>query len=153
MSSDDSSYLLDRDSIEKLREDHNILRGMISRGLSRRFVSRPVFGGPNNDTLSAIHGYAIEPIVKAKSGAIYQDRATVFRLRKIGGGFYSDLNFDRDASGNIILSEGPEGSTVDVVNRSTEMSAEAGAYVVAIMVSGQYHVIHANDKPCKKDSL
>ena len=152
MSSDDSSYLLSRDSIEKLREDHDILRGMISRGLSRRFVSRTVFGGPV-DKPQAIHGYAIEPIVKAKPGASYGFNATVFRLRKISKSFGSYANFDVDEKGEAILSEGPEGSTVDVVNRSTEMSAEAGAYVVAIMVSGQYHVIHANDKPCKKDSL
>jgi len=147
MSSDDSSYLLDSDSIRKLREDHDILRGMISRGLSRRFVSRPVFGGPNNDTLSAIHGYAIEPIVKAKPGAIYQFYATVFRLRKLG--FSKDPLFEIDGNGKTILSEGPDGSTVDVINRSTNLSAEAGAYVVAIMVSGQYHAIHVNDKPCK----
>ena len=79
MSDDIGGYSLTLDSIQKLREDHNLLESMVFSAIGRRFMSRPFEAPAKKELEPFIHGFSFETpdtissfyiqrIVKAKSG-------------------------------------------------------------------------------------
>lgn len=79
MSDDIGGYSLTLDSIQKLREDHNLLESMVFSAIGRRFMSRPFAAPAEKELEPFIHGFSsetpyttssfyIQRIVKAKSG-------------------------------------------------------------------------------------
>jgi hypothetical protein len=57
MSDDIGGYSLTLDSIQKLREDHNLLESMVFSAIGRRFMSRPFASPAKKELEPFIHGF------------------------------------------------------------------------------------------------
>jgi len=114
----ESGYMLTGDSIEKLREDHEILRSIVSSSLGRRLITRP--SQYLNETI--IHGVLNTAITP---GSIFVPSS--FEVTKL-------VNLTRTNSTSTYWTLS-SGRSYNALNHNAFLTAGPGSYVVIALAS------------------